>query len=636
MCRNLGGATSPAEGKIQDSASEDHWETVALDGEPRQEAHSKSDVTSTTLSMPAATPRDDPRSSRRVADAEKVREDNDAEPERVQTQRNVLGKFSCMKSPPRSQKGALDEQATMKMSHQYYTTGADSNRRKSIPSRVAAKDSETGKADNHRNRKRKETTEAVLQPECKSKTQRAATNDADSVKDLTDGGSSTSLESDSSDAEFKKDTAVCEDGDAEESFRQMILQKYLVKVPGKAMKMQSMARASKDMKQHCRSPATKTWSNSCEHRYFTGKNLHPISPSKSPPRPQIIKGPKKKSSPHNRPAMRQTVSQPAAVLPEDQQAPPKEQTVTGKNSLMLLLRKSWSCGDLNHSKPLGDICTLNGHPLTHREIVDMENSLTEQEKRAIELQIQSAKEQEASMKSQTTKSGQSCFTIEKIKVKRQHEKSPQLTLEEQINNVTYSGICSVELSTVTLADLPLTNASEEGKRDSEFLCDCVPISLLSKAQRSELSNVVEGAEAQQWPGQLPGQGLSALALFPGTADFPDRPVKPTTNDISAIPLVEMATVDGSGGGRIEERQVKYGKGGKQSSNGGSNPRAAGKQAKHGNGAEEARNGFSKQKFRINKVNFCRTICTIRILRLCLRYECTFADANVECFMLRWD
>ena len=665
MCRNHEAVKTGAEVKTQCLASEDHWETDAFEGALRQESDTKSDtqkekrVTSTTLPISVVTPQNDPRSPSRVTEGEKAREGDDAEPQRVPTLRIVPGRSSFMKSPPRAptQKGAIDEQATMKMSHRYYTSGVDSNRRRSIPSRVAVKDAESGKEDKHRNRKRKvkKETITVLQAEYKSRTHRGAINEEDSVKELIECSSS-SLDSDCSDAECKKGSALCEEEDSEESFRQMILQKYLVKLPEKAKKMQSVGRVSNDTKQkegQCKSPATsqtKIWSDASDHRYFTGKNLHPISPSRSPSRLQVHV-PKKKSCNPEAPlyrtdAVRQTVSQPAAVL-EKGRAPLKEPTVTEKSSLMILLRKSWSLGDLRHSKGLGDICTLNGRPLTHREIVDMENSLTEQEKRAIERQIRSKVPKVLmSNDSQTMKSGESCFATEKIEVKHQDDTCPQQTSErhnnstkkgirsaeittaihqddiscpqqtsEGQNSVTSKGNRSVEISTVVLGDLPQTMAPEEGKDVSEFRCDCFPPSVLSKAQLYELSGEMGGAE-HHFQGRVAGQGLSALALFPGTEIDSEKSFE---SGASVLPLVELPSVDGSGGGRIEERQVKlHGRGAKESSDGVSHHRAAGRQAKHGNAAEDSRNGFIKQKFRINKVNFCRIICTICILKFSLR------------------
>lgn len=206
--------------------------------------------------------------------------------------------------------------------------------------------------------------------------------------------------------------------------------------------------------------------------------------------------------------------------------------------------------------------------------------------------------------------------MEKIKAK--HQEGICLPLPpEGHEDFTNLGIRSVEIATVTVADLPLTKASADGNAVSEFRCDCFPPSVLSKAQLSELSGAMEGAE-HQWQGRVAGQGLSALALFPGTTENSEKSLKSSAEDTSILPLVEVPSVDGSGGGRIEERRVKlHGKGAKESSNGGSNHGASGKQVKHGNGVKESRNGFSKQKFRINKVNFCRTVCTICILSFSL-------------------
>jgi hypothetical protein len=553
MCRTLGAATTEAEGKMECLASEDHWGTVAQ----RQEADAKSDVekgrgVTSSTTMPVATVVQDDPSLAPCRAADKGREgDGAGPPERVLTLRNVVpSKFSYMKSPPRAPsqlKGALDEQATMKMSHRYYTTAADnSNRRRITPVKSGNEEFK------HRDRKRKEKTETILQAEY-------------NARGAADSSSSTGSESDCSDEECKKKNSAVSEEDAEESFRQMILQKYLVMVPGKGKKMQ----ATKQKEGRCKSPATKLWSEASDHRYFTGKNLHPISPSKLQ-----VHAPKKIPPPHTaRSAVRKSVSQPETALEKEQQQQtlPQQQPVTGNPSslVQLLYRKSWSFGDLHHSKILGDnICTLNGHPLTHREITEMENSLNEHEKRAIELQIvRSAKVPKLLLESQEMKSNESSFPIE---VKHGQDE----VASEGQNNLTTR---SVETTTIAVADLPLGKKAEELGQDVSELGD--------------LGGAVEGAD-HQWQGH--GQGLSALAVFSGTAEDLEKAVKPSHVDDGSVPLpfVEPVSVDGSGdGGRLEERQ---------GGDGGGDHGVAGKQAKHGN-------GFSKQKFRIKKVSLiCRT------------------------------
>jgi len=422
-------------------ASEGRWETVALDDATQQEAdisdaEKQRDVSNTKLLTPIASSQNGLKSPCHAAEGERVG------PERVSTLRNVPGRLS---------QKSLDEQASMKMSHRYYTSGVECNRRRCISNRVAAKDAESGKEDNikHSGRKRNERAEADSKPKIRKSA------DVDSVKELAE--SSTSDDSDRSDTEFDMSSNRHFDEDAEESFREMVLQKYLVMLPGKAKKM---VRASADTKQkeaRCKCQAT-TGEPHC--RKFSGKNMHSVSPSRRQ-KFQLRKSSKKNPysssvAPHTRPS----VSQPAGALQANmcaaEVAPREEESETEKScSPVAFLKKSWSTGDLHHSKSLGDIGTLKGHAHSHRE---MEKSLSEQEKHTTDFELPLAKNSKASLSeaSQTLVSGERCFAMAKMVVQHEEKICPQHTSEGQ-HKLTNSCIRSMEVSTTATADFPLTS-----------------------------------------------------------------------------------------------------------------------------------------------------------------------------------
>lgn len=594
MSRNLGCVRTQSElVNIQYFASDDRWETVALDGAiSRQEADISDAEKERDVSCknPVASSQNGVRSPCHSAEGD--RGVDDAGAARVPTLRNVPGRLS---------QKALDEQASMKMSHRYYISGVDSNRRRSIPGRAAA---ESGKEDTkHCSRKRNEKAEA----EYTSKIRKSATNEVYSVKELAE--SYTSDDSNCSDAEDGKSSSRHYDEDAEVSFREMILQKYLVMLPGKAKKMQSsMVRASADTKQKEGQCKIKTGKPHC--RKPNGKTLHSVSPSRRQ-KFQLRKSPKKNPYPGSEaPHTRQSVSQPqksnnirAAEAPREE-----EQLETGKKSSWLVasLKKAWSTGDLHHSKSLGDIGALKGHALTHRDVLS-HTETSEQEKRAIDFQLRLAKDSKVSLSdaSQAMTSGERCFAMEKLGVEKI---CPQHTVGQ--NNFTNFCIRSVEVSTAS-ADPPLTKISDVEGENAALAVRPVPCGCLnppsvqgaSKTQlSSQLSGAMEGAE-YEWQGRVAEQGLSALALFPGPAETSENPLKSSTDDPSVLLFMGTGGVGGTHWiheNPMAKKQVKlHSKGAEESSDGGSTHR---QQAKSGKGADESKNGISKRKFLVKKVN----------------------------------
>lgn len=155
----------------------------------------------------------------------------------LKSPKSVSGRLIFMESPPCTPRPkAVDKQASMKMSRQYYEIGSNSSRRKvpsRAPSRSSAVDIECGKEDKQRcGRKRKEKSGAVHI----SKSRTLATNEVDSAKESTE--SSTSLASNCSDEEDHEGHANDEGVDVGQCIRHMVLQKYVM-MPGKRKKMQS-------------------------------------------------------------------------------------------------------------------------------------------------------------------------------------------------------------------------------------------------------------------------------------------------------------------------------------------------------------------------------------------------------------
>lgn len=554
----------------------------------------------------------------------------------LKSPKSVSGRLIFMESPPCTPRPkAVDKQASMKMSRQYYEIGSNSSRRKvpsRAPSRSSAVDIECGKEDKQRcGRKRKEKSGAVHI----SKSRTLATNEVDSAKESTE--SSTSLASNCSDEEDHEGHANDEGVDVGQCIRHMVLQKYVM-MPGKRKKMQSREKQPADMKQKERrvktqaSPAKAAFLayDPSKNKFFTSKNLLPLSQENWPPSPNF-QGPKEKQDQSKEPKNpRKSVSQSTAALQEEQSTvrPPEvtqsDQVITGKNAPTIALKKSWSAGDLHHSQWLGNICALKGHGITHTQTQDPEE-LIKHETRAVDFKMRSRKDAEISVGEilLPRTSDQSIFAVN-------HYCPPPI--QDQSN---YTNFCirSVEATlTATAVDLlrtkTLTKATTQEETEIEFPCDfhshaslqiarkTAPIEevLVTNCGMGKAMVAPEYVLCQGCP--VVEQGLSTPALLPGPVEILDvKCCKPGTNDTSLSPAVRTPyTVDGADN-RVTHRIAML----KQANNGGkaeesrySHERS---EAKHREGAQESRGGSNPVK----KVSICITNYSL---------SCTLSDASM--------